>query len=101
MFGMSLSDLTSSVPSLLGGMDSVDMMSGRELLRMLGSIGVDPEMLEGLGYDQILELLAARGIDLSDIAPEQITAMMDAAGSSANLVDIASAFIGSGKPGNG
>lgn len=70
------SQLTSTVQSLLG--DSATQTD--TLLVAISGAGLDIEALQGLAPEQLAQLLAEHGVDLSAFAPEQLTSLATSLG---------------------
>lgn len=84
------------ITGLVGGSASEAAGSAGDLNALMQSAGLDPSALAGLGPDQVIEMLAAHGIDTQAIDPGQITALLQefglnesTFGSAASWLDIA------------
>lgn len=59
----------------------------------LSSLNIDPSMLEGLGAGQITDLLAQNGIDISQLAPEQLNELLGQLGPSSPIAEALSGLL--------
>lgn len=87
-----LSRIGESIAGLLGG----SAAGGADgVLGMLESAGIDPSALEGLAPQEIVDVLAANGIDLQQLAPEQLQELSSLIGGVplAGLGEIADRFL--------
>lgn len=70
------SRITEAVADLIGGATTAAGESGGPLADLISSTGLDPAMLDGLGANEVLDLLAQNGIDVAQLAPDQIQELL-------------------------
>lgn len=87
-----LSKLTEILSGLLGASPVADAMQSQGVSDLLQNVGLDPSVLEGLAPDQVMELLAQHGIDPMQLAPDQLTELLQGLGASEGLGEVASRF---------
>lgn len=69
---LDFSRFTEAFADLIGGAAGAAGDSGGPLADLIASAEIDPAMLDGLSASEIIDLLAQNGIDVAQLAPDQI-----------------------------
>lgn len=97
---LDFSRITEVVTDLIGGAASTAGESGGPLADLIASTGLDPAMLDGLGATEVLDLLAQNGIDVGQLAPDQIQELLGGLGVDASISALATQLL-EGRLGSG
>lgn len=84
--------ITETLSGLAGNNDAAQQ--GGPLQEMIQAAGLDPDMLQGRGPQEILGLLSEHGIDPSQFTPDQISELAQSAGIPQSITDFASSWFG-------
>mgnify|MGYP001184998084 CR=1 FL=1 len=89
-----LSRITETLGNLLGNAPLADAFQSSDLMGVLANSGIDLASLQGLDPQQVVELLASHGIDISQYAPDQLQGLLDQLGSGQDVIRSASELLG-------
>jgi hypothetical protein len=73
---LDLSKLSETITSFFGNTGVADLLQQSPVGELLQNAGINPAMLEGLNADQVMQTLTQHGIDPTQLAPEQLTALL-------------------------
>jgi hypothetical protein len=75
-----ISKVSDAISSFFGKAGASDLLQYVPVSDLLQNAGINPAMLEGLTADQLLETLTQHGIDPAQLAPEQLTSLLQSLG---------------------
>lgn len=89
-----LSRITETLGNLVGNAPLADALQNSDLMSVLAHSEIDLVSLQGLDTQHVIELLASRGIDISQYAPDQLKGLLEQLGSGQDVISSAADLIG-------
>lgn len=88
-----LSRITDAISSFMSSGAAQTLPQAAAVPELLGNLGIDPALLDGLNQSEVLQLLEQHGIDPSALDATQLTELFQYAGAAQPLIDIAQAWL--------
>ncbi len=96
---LDLSRFTDALSNLFTS-NVAEALQSTNINEIIGAAGLDLSALNGLSPDAVMDQLAQHGIDVGNLAPEQLQQLMDQLGIEFNVGDTVSSFLGGGPSGH-
>lgn len=88
------SRITEALGNLVGNAPLADALQSSNTMSVLAHSGIDLASLQGLDPQQVMDLLASHGVDVSQFAPDQLQGLLEQLGSGQDVVNSAADLLG-------
>lgn len=84
----------SRVTEMIGGLLGQQSGNAEDMLSQhLGDLGIDPGLLDGISGAEAIDLLSQHGIDVSQLAPEQLSVLLGQLDPNAPIAELLSGLL--------